>query len=276
MSEGLGLCLDRVRQRAPLVHNITNYVTANDVANLLLACGARPVMADDPRETAEIASHAAALHLNLGTFSAQRYEAMLAAGQAAGAAGRPIVLDPVGAGGSTLRRQSALALLQTFPVTVIRGNYSELRALAEDMTTTGGVDGARSDEADPLHPEKAAEHLKAMARSMETILAATGAVDLVTDGERCFIIRNGRGEMSRITGTGCQLSALTAAFLAANPDAPLEAAAAAVCAMGLAGERGWQRMGPLDGNIAYRGYLIDAVYHLSGEELEKGANYEVQ
>ena len=115
-----------------------------------------------------------------------------------------------------------------------------------------------------------------MARSMGTILAATGGVDLVTDGVRCFVIHNGRPEMSRITGTGCQLSALTAAFLGANPERPLDAAAAAVCAMGLAGELGWARMGPLDGNIAYRGYLIDAIYHLSGETLEKGARYEVQ
>lgn len=107
-------------------------------------------------------------------------------------------------------------------------------------------------------------------------VAATGPADLVTDGERCFVIRNGRAEMGRITGTGCQLSALTAAFVGASPHQPLEAAAAAVCAMGLAGELGWKRMGPLDGNMAYRNYLIDAIYHLTGQELEKGADYEVR
>ncbi len=268
----LGARLDRVRQQAPLVHNITNYVTANDVANLLLACGARPVMADDPREAAEIAAHAAAVHLNLGTFNSARYEAMLAAGRAAGQLGRPIVLDPVGVGASRLRRAAALTLLHTLPVTAVRGNLSELRALAEDLTTAGGVDA--EGDAPPL-PE-IVFHLKAAARALGTILIATGAADLVTDGDRCFVIRNGRPEMGRITGTGCQLSGLTAAFLGANPETPLEAAAAAVCAMGLAGELGWRRIGPLDGSMAYRSYLIDAVYHLSGEALEKGAKYEVQ
>ena len=272
----LGACLERVRQHAPLIHNITNYVTANDVANLLFACGARPIMADDPRETAEVAGRAAAVHLNLGTFSAQRYEAMLAAGKAAGAAGRPIVLDPVGVGGSALRREAALTLLGTLPITLIRGNLSELQALDQDSTTTDGVDAACHYQTDPLYLAKVISQIKATARSMGAVVAATGAVDLVSDGKRCFVIRNGRPEMSRITGTGCQLSALTAAFFAANPDTPLEAAAAAVCTMGLAGELGWQRMSPVDGNMAYRNYLIDAVYHLSGETLEKGAKYEVQ
>lgn len=268
----VGGYLERVRRKAPLVHNITNYVTANDVANLLLAAGARPVMADDPREAAEIAGHAAAVHLNLGTFSAGRYAAMAAAGEAAGKLGRPIVLDPVGVGASRLRREAAMALLRALPVTAVRGNFSELRALAEDLTTAGGVDA----EGEALSPGEAVSRLKAAARYLGTLLIATGAEDLVTDGARCFVIRNGRAEMSRITGTGCQLSALTAAFLGASPERPLEAAAAAVCAMGLAGELGWERMGPLDGSMAYRNYLIDAVYHLSGEGLEKGAKYEVR
>ena len=121
MCKMLGECLDRVRQRAPLVHNITNYVTANDVANLLLACGARPIMADDPQEAAEITAHAAALHLNLGTFSSRTVPSMLSAGEEAGRLGRPIVLDPVGVGASPHRRRTAKALLEALPVTVIRG-----------------------------------------------------------------------------------------------------------------------------------------------------------
>ena len=139
-----------------------------------------------------------------------------------------------------------------------------------------GVDAAVSDQVGPLHPEEAAERLKAMARSMGAILAATGGVDLVTDGVRCFVIHNGRPEMSRIPAPGRPPSAPTTSLMELTPEGPLEAAAAAVCAMGLAGELGWARMGPLDGNIAYRGYLIDAIYHLSGEMLEKGARYEVQ
>ena len=106
------------------------------------------------------------------------------------------------------------------------------------------------------------------------MIAATGAIDIVTDGEQAFIIRNGRPEMSAITGTGCQLSALTAAFVTANPEHPLEAAA--MCAMGLCGEIAYQRMTELDGNSSYRNYMIDAMYRLKPAELEKGARYEVQ
>ena len=107
-------------------------------------------------------------------------------------------------------------------------------------------------------------------------LAVTGAIDLVSDGETCYVIRNGRSEMGRITGTGCQLSALTAAFLAANPGRPLEAAAAAAAAMGLAGEIGWANMAPADGNATYRNRIIDAIFHMDGQALDKGANYEIR
>ena len=118
--------------------------------------------------------------------------------------------------------------------------------------------------------------VKELARRIGAVIAVTGAIDIVADGERVFCIRNGRPEMSSITGTGCQLSALTAAFVITNPDQPLEAAAAAVCAMGLCGETAYKRMTELDGNASYRNYIIDAMYRLTPAELEKGANYEVR
>ena len=124
--------------------------------------------------------------------------------------------------------------------------------------------------------EQAAAFVKAFSKSSGSIAAVTGAIDLVSDGETCYVIRNGRPEMGRITGTGCQLSGMMTAFITANPNHKLEAAAAAVCAMGLAGEIGFARMQDGDGNATYRNRIIDAIYNMTGEELERGANYEVR
>ena len=250
----LGACLDRVRERRPLIHCITNYVTANDVANLLLACGASPIMADEPEEVEEITARCAGLCLNLGTPSRRTIPSLMRAGVKAGELGRPVVLDPVGVGASALRLRTAQELMARVTFTVLRGNVSELRALAGGQEHTRGVD----------------------ARRTGTVVAVTGAIDLVSDGEQCVVIRNGRPEMGLVTGTGCQLSALTAACLAASPERPLEAAAAAVCAMGVAGELAWARMSPQDGNATYRDRIIDAVCRMDGAALEKGANYEMR
>ena len=118
--------------------------------------------------------------------------------------------------------------------------------------------------------------MKRFAEQTGSVIAVTGAIDLVSDGKRCWVIRNGRTEMERVTGTGCQLSGMMTAYLTANPDHHAEAAAAAVCAMGLAGETGWSRMQEGDGNATYRNRILDAVYNMTGDLLEKGANYEVR
>lgn len=264
--------LSRVRRQAPVIHAISNYVTANDVANLLLACGASPIMADDPEEAVYITRLSAALALNLGTLSRRRVSAMLAAGEEAGRLGRPVLLDPVGAGASPMRTDTARMLLHRLPVTALRCNASELRALLSGTHTHRGVDADRQ-QAGGLSEQ--ITFVKGAARQLGCLVAVTGETDLVSDGETCFVIRNGRPEMSRVTGTGCQLSALCAAFLAADPDRSVYALAAAVCAMGLAGEIAWGHMTPGDGNAAYRSRIIDAVYHLDGETLNKGARYEL-
>lgn len=268
----LGEYLSRVRQQAPVIHAISNYVTANDVANLLLACGASPIMADDPEEAVYITRLSAALALNLGTLSRRRVSAMLAAGEEAGRLGRPVLLDPVGAGASPMRTDTARMLLHRLPVTALRCNASELRALLSGTHTHRGVDADRQ-QAGSLSEQIV--FVKGAARQLGCLVAVTGETDLVSDGDICFVIRNGRPEMSRVTGTGCQLSALCAAFLAADPDRSVYALAAAVCAMGLAGEIAWGHMAPHDGNAAYRSRIIDAVYHLDGETLNKGARYEL-
>ena len=268
----LGEYLSRVRQQAPVIHAISNYVTANDVANLLLACGASPIMADDPEEAVYITRLSAALALNLGTLSRRRVSAMLAAGEEAGRLCRPVLLDPVGAGASPMRTDTARMLLQRLPVTALRCNVSELRALLSGTHTHRGVD---TDHQQAGSLSEQIVFVKGAARQLGCLVAVTGVTDLVSDGETCFVIRNGRPEMSRVTGTGCQLSALCAAFLAADPDRSVYALAAAVCAMGLAGEIAWGHMAPHDGNAAYRSRIIDAVYHLDGETLNKGARYEL-
>lgn len=272
----LGSCLEAVRQRAPLIHCITNYVTANDVANLLLACGARPIMADDPEEAAEITAGCQGLTLNLGTPSRRAISSMHTAGGAAARLGHPVVLDPVGVGGSSLRREAARSLLQAVPFAAVRGNSSEIRALLEQAPAFSGVDASPADRLDQDHLAQGVAFVKEAARRLGTVAAVTGEIDLVSDGHRCFVLRGGRPEMSKVTGTGCQLSALVCAFLAANPERPLEAAAAAVAAMDAAGELAWARMEPGDGNAAYRGKILDAVYHLDGDTLDRRTDYEIQ
>ncbi|MBM6870263.1 hydroxyethylthiazole kinase [Pseudoflavonifractor phocaeensis] len=271
-----GLYLDRVRQKQPLVHNITNYVTANDVANLLLAVGARPIMADDPAEAAQITAGCDALHLNLGTLSSRTVPSLLSAGQAANRLGHPVVLDPVGVGASDFRAKTARELLKTVKFSAVRGNISEIRTLAALHSAAHGVDADPADAITEDRMDAAKDLIRSFARRTGAVIAVTGAVDLVADGQRCFVVRGGRPEMGRVTGTGCQLSALTAAFLAANPDEPLEAVTAAVCAMDLAGELGWDRLAPGEGNMAYRDRIIDSIYHMTGSQLEKGARFALE
>lgn len=271
-----GIMLENLRRLAPLIHNITNYVTANDCANILLACGASPIMADDPMEAADIAALCQGLNLNLGTPSQSRISSMLSAGKRAAQLGIPIVFDPVGAGASPFRIRAAGELLKEIRFTVIRGNLSEIRALSRDRQQEKGVDAAPSDKITEENLEQAAAFARQFARQTETIAVITGAIDIVTDGIRTFCIRNGHPMMNRVTGTGCQLSALTCAFLAANSEQPLEAAAAAAAAMGLCGEIAHKRLGSLDGSGSYRTYIIDAVYHLTPDQLEKGGNYEIR
>lgn len=267
---------ENVRKTCPLVHNITNYVTVNDCANIVLACGASPIMADDIGEVAEITALCAALNINIGTLNSRTIDSMLLAGKTANELHHPVVFDPVGAGASRLRTDTARRLLDEVRFTVIRGNVSEIKTLAAGSGTTKGVDADVADRVTEENLDEAVAFAKAFAAKTGAVVAITGAIDIVADGKTAYCIRNGHAMMSSITGTGCQLSAMTAAFVAANPEKPLEAAAAAVCAMGLAGELAHAHLAPGDGNATYRNRIIDAIYHLTPAALEKGANYEMR
>lgn len=268
--------LENVRAVGPLVHNITNYVTVNDCANILLACGASPIMADDSDEVCDITTICGGLNINIGTLNKNTIPSMLMAGKKANELGHPVLLDPVGAGASKLRTETALRLVDEVRFTAIRGNISEIKTLAFGSGNTMGVDANVADRVTEHNVGDVVKFAKEFSRKTGAIIAITGAIDIVADAERAFVIRNGSSMMSKVTGTGCQLSAMTTAFLIANPEHQLEAVAAAVCTMGFCGEIARANMTREDGNFAYRGHIIDAIYNLTSRELESGAKYEIK
>ncbi|MDO4444439.1 MAG: hydroxyethylthiazole kinase [Bacillota bacterium] len=267
--------LEQVRRREPLIHSIMNRVAINDCANLLLACGASPIMAEDEAEVEEITALSDGLTINMGMLSQRLIPSMKKAGRQSARLGHITVLDPVGAGASAFRRQTAGELLQDISFSAIRGNVSEIRALYYGEESTRGVD-AGCEETTEEKRQQTIRMARAFSRQTKAVVILTGAVDIVTDQDRTYQVFNGHPMMSKVTGTGCQLSALTTAYMAANKENPLEAALAAVCAMGVAGEMAYARMGKEDGNGSYRTYLMDAVYRLDGQELERRARYQLQ
>lgn len=269
-------CFDNVREKHPLVHNITNYVTVNDVANILLACGGSPIMADDSGEVEDITSICQGLNINIGTLNKNTIPSMFLAGKKANVLGHVVLLDSVGAGASGLRTKTANELVRDIKFTVIRGNISEIRTLMEGTGNTKGVDADLADAVTEENLDETIGKLKAFSEATGSVIAVTGAIDLVADSEKCYVIRNGKPEMGAITGTGCQLSGMMTAFLCANAEQPLEAAAAAVCAMGIAGEIGFEHLKEGEGNSTYRNRIIDAIYHMDGNTLEERAKYELR
>ena len=268
-------CLENVRNTVPLVHCITNYVTVNDVANVLLACGGSPIMSDEPEDVTDITSICGGLDINIGTLNKRTIEAMKIAGKQANSLGHPVLLDPVGAGASALRTNTANDLIRDVKFACIRGNISEIKTVANGSGTTRGVDADVADTVTEDTLDKAVQFVKTLAGRLDTIIAVTGAIDLVADKDKCYVIRNGRPEMGKITGTGCQLSAIMTAYLVANPDNRLEAAAAAVALMGAAGEIAYGQLTETEGNATYRNRIIDTIYRMDGETLEKSAKVEI-
>lgn len=255
--------LAAVRRHQPLIHNITNLVVMNVTANALLAAGAAPVMAHSPDEVEEMVSLARALVLNIGTLTSDWVATMIKAARRANSLERPVVLDPVGAGATALRTRAAHRILEEAAVAVVRGNASEIMALDQGTGTTRGVDSTHG-------VADAAASAGRLARRLGTVVAVTGATDLVTDGAREVRVANGHPLMGRITGSGCTATALIAAFLAVDPD-PLSAAATALAFFGLAGEwAGVDAAGPGSFQVA----LLDALYTLSPGAVQEGSRFE--
>lgn len=270
----LGTYLEAVRTHTPLVHNITNAVTVNDCANALLAAGASPIMSDEPDDVVDITSICNALTLNIGTLNTRSIAAMKVAGARSAELGHPILLDPVGAGASGLRTRTAADLLDTLPIAVIRGNMSEAKALSGGSSTTRGVDVCPDDVITRENVQKGVAFARELARTTSSIVAITGPVDIVANDTRAYAVFNGSPLQERITGAGCMLSCLTAAYVSIAPDNMLEAALTSVVSMGLAGQIAAARMTDDDGNGSFRTYLLDALYLLDGDQLNKGAQVE--
>ena len=273
IEERIGQALAAVHKAHPLVHCITNYVTVNDCANALLAIDASPIMSDEPDDAVDITAICDALDINIGTLNRATIAGMEAAAARASQLGHPLVLDPVGAGASALRTQEAAALLDAFPIAVIRGNMSECKALAVGARSTHGVDVAAADVVTDTNLAESAGFARQLAAMTGAVAAITGAIDVVASADEAYAVRNGSPMQGRITGAGCMLSAITGAFVAANDD-PLLAALAAVVTMGAAGQIAEARMGAADGNASFRTYLIDALYTLEPEQLARMARVE--
>ncbi|HET9324503.1 MAG TPA: hydroxyethylthiazole kinase [Gaiellaceae bacterium] len=244
-----GETLRELRERRPLVHQITNYVVMNETANATLALGALPVMAHAPEEVEEMAAAAGALVLNIGTLSEHWIDAMLLAGRATSA---PIVLDPVGAGATRYRTETARRLLDELEVTVVRGNAAEIATLVGREAEIRGVESMGAQHA-------TADLAREAARSLGTVVAVTGPVDHVSNGERVVAIANGHELLGTVSGTGCMSTSVTGSFLAAKPDAPLEAAAEALVAFGVAGEDAAR---DARGPGTFHAAIYDALYNL--------------
>ena len=248
-----------VRDARPLVHNITNYVAMDISANVLLAVGASPAMIHAVEEAAEFTAISAALTVNIGTVSVAWADAMEASMARARELGIPMVFDPVGAGATEYRTRVARKLLEYGP-TVIRGNASEILALAGDtgIGATTGVDSSHS-------TDETAEAASSLARHIGGVVAVTGAVDRITDGDSTYLVRNGHPLMSRVTALGCALSALVGAFLAVQR--PLLAATHGLALYGLAGQLAADASaGP--GSLRWR--IVDALHSLDAGQIQRG------
>lgn len=256
--------LEAIRAQRPLVHHITNFVVMNDTANVTLQVGALPVMAHAREEVGEMVAMAGALVLNIGTLTPDWVESMLAAGRRANELGVPVVLDPVGAGATTLRTESARRLLATLKVRVVRGNAGEIGALYGTGGVVKGVESMGGVE-DPLRLAQEA------ARACGTVVAITGKRDIVADGRRALGVDNGHPYLTTLTGTGCMSTTMVAAFAAVEPDG-LVAAAAGLACFGLAAERAAEHA---RGPGSFKAALLDALYHLQPADLEQGARIGV-
>ena len=251
--------LKKIREQKPLIHNITNFVVMNFTANVLLASGASPVMAHAENEVEEMVGFAGSLVLNIGTLTDSWVDSMLKAGKKATALNKPIILDPVGSGATSLRTRSAKRILAETRVSVVRGNASEILSLTDSTSITKGVDSLHS-------VDEVRDAAITLAKELSTTLAITGPTDFITDGKRCLTVSNGHPLMPAITGTGCSATAIIGAFHAVDPD-PLLAAATGLAYFGLAGERAGAG---ITGPGTFMARLLDSLYTLTPRELASG------
>lgn len=279
-----------VREKHPLIHCITNYVTANDVANMLLAAGGAPIMGDGIHEVEEITTICQGLVINIGTLKEMTIESMIKAGKKAAELRHPIVFDPVGVGVSAFRKETAKKIINQVPCTVIRGNVSEIKIIAREigmeeengedsqkLSGAQGVDASQEDTVTEENLEQLCGFAKELSRKTGAMIVITGAMDVVANWEQVFIIRNGHPLMTKVTGTGCMLDGVIAAYLCANPDRAQEAVGAAVAAMGLSGELAYEKMrAEGSGTGSFHMHLIDFMSKMDDNQLRGGSKIEIR
>ncbi len=260
LAQRAGENLKRLRENRPLIHNITNFVTMNYTANVLLAIGASPVMAHAREEVEEMASISRVVVLNIGTLTPDWVDSMVKAGWKANRMNIPVILDPVGSGATNLRNESVRRLINELSITVIRGNASEVLSIASRGASTKGVDSIHS-------VDDASDAAIRLASELGMTLAITGEVDLITDGKKILRVHNGHPMMGLVTGTGCAATAVIGAFLAVDDD-PFTATATALAYFGLGGE---MAAGTSRGPGSFMISTLDALYNIDPDALKEGA-----
>ncbi|OPJ62961.1 hydroxyethylthiazole kinase [Clostridium chromiireducens] len=263
----IGNLLDEVRNKKPLVHNITNYVTVNDCANILLAIGASPIMADDIKEAADITKISSALVINIGTLNERTIESMIVSGKKANELNMPVVFDPVGAGASEFRNATTKRILDEVKISVLRGNMSEIKFISGLESSTKGVDASESDV--KTGSDEGIDVAKNLSNKLNCTVAITGATDIVSDGERVAILENGTKMLSNVTGTGCMTTSLIGAFCGAGSDYFL-GAVSGITSMGIAGEIAFEKAGQI-GTGSFHIAIIDAISNLTSEVIKNMA-----
>jgi hydroxyethylthiazole kinase len=266
MNKQIANILFAVKEKKPLVHHITNYVTVNDCANIVLALGGSPVMADDLHEVEDMVSMASALVINMGTLNSCAIESMIKAGKKANSRRIPVIFDPVGVGATRLRSQTAEMLLREIKPAVIRGNMSEIKVLSGLNVAIKGVDSI-ADESD-------GEAIAiSFAKKLGCVVAMTGKTDIISDGKRLCLITNGHEMLAQVTGTGCMTTSLVGTYCGATDDY-FFGAAAGVMTMGLAGELAQQTLVGNEGIGSFRIKLFDYVYNMTPDHIQKGGKVQ--
>ncbi len=264
---------EKTQRVKPVVHCITNFVTVNDCANMVLACGGSPTMAYDLREAEDIAEKADALVLNMGTVSDT--DAMILAGRKSNALHHPIIIDPVGIGGSRLRVDTFRRLSESMQFSVIRGNSSEIKAIALGASAIRGVDAAEADQIREENINEIVSMAKSLSAKMKSVIIISGPIDIVANAERAYLVRNGHPIMAKVTGTGCMSTAMLGAFCGANPRRILEGALVSTIIMGVSGELAYAKtLAQGGGTMTFRMHLIDEVSMITPEVIHEKMKIE--
>ena len=272
--------LNEVKSKNPLTHCITNFVTVNDCANAVLAIGASPIMSEDIEEVAEVVSIADALIINIGKLSHEQVEAMKISSAQANKINTPVILDPVGVGISQLRNKVTLEIIENYKLAAIRGNITEIKTIAKltgiisESNTAKGVDVSESDIITQDNLNENADVISKLAAKLDTVILASGPIDILSDGETTIAIDNGDEMMPYITGSGCMLSSIVGSCIGATN--PLEGTMLAALLMTIAGEKTRSKVDSENaGTGSFRAYLIDYLYKLDGQTLINKSNIEI-